>query len=45
MTSSMTFIDLRESVLDKIHMVEMHNVPELILGQTGADDVLRREVK
>ena len=41
----MTFIDLRESVPDKLRMAEMHNVPELILVQTGADDVLRREVK
>ena len=45
MTSSMTFIDLREPVLDKLRMVEMHDVPELILGQIGADDVLRNEVK
>ena len=41
----MTFIDLRESVPDKLRMAEMHNVPELILGQTGADDVLHREVE
>ena len=41
----MTFIDLRESVPDKLRMAEMHNVPELILRQTGADDVLRREVE
>ena len=26
-------------------MIEMHDVPELILRQTGADDVLRREVE
>ena len=41
----MTFIDLRESVPDKLRMAKMHNVPELILRQTGADDVLRREVE
>ena len=41
----MSFIDLRESVLDELCMAEMHNVPELILRQTGADDVLRREVE
>ena len=40
----MTFIDLRETVLDKLRMIEMHDVPELILRHTGADDVLRREV-
>ena len=43
--SSMTFIDLRESVPDEFRMAEMHNVPELVLGQAGADDVLRCEVK
>ena len=43
--SSMTFIDLRESVPDKLHMAEMHNVPELILRRTGADDVFRHEVE
>ena len=43
--SSMTLIDLRELVPDKLRMAEMHNVPELILGQAGAEDVLRREVK
>ena len=26
-------------------MIEMHDIPELILRQTGADDVLRREVE
>ena len=41
----MTFIDLRESFLDELPMVEMHNVPELILTPTGADDVLPREVE
>lgn len=41
----MAFVDLRESVLDKLRMVEMHDVPELILGQIGADDILRREVE
>ena len=41
----MTFIDLRETVPDKLRMIEMHDVPELILRQTGADDVLRREVE
>ena len=41
----MTFIDLRESVPDELCMEEMHNVPELIWRQTGADDVLRREVE
>ena len=41
----MTFIDLRETVLDKLRMIEMHDVPELILRQTGADDVLCREVE
>ena len=41
---SMTFRDLRETV-DKLRMIEMHDVPELILRQTGADDVLRREVE
>ena len=41
----MTFIDLRETVPDELHMIEMHDIPKLILRQTGADDVLRREVK
>ena len=41
----MTFIDLRETVLDKLRMIEMHDIPELILRQTGANDVLRREVE
>ena len=41
----MTFIDLRETVPDKLRMIEMHDVPELILRQIGADDVLRREVE
>ena len=41
----MTFIDLRETVPDKLHMIKMHDVPELILRQTGADDVLRCEVE
>ena len=45
MTGSMTFIDLRETVPDKLRMIEMHNVPELILRQTGADDILRRKVE
>ena len=43
--SLMTFIDLKESVLDKLHVIEMHDVPELISGQTGADDTLRCEVE
>ena len=42
---SMTFVDLKETVPDKLRMIEMHDVPELILRQTGADDVLRREVE
>ena len=41
----MTFIDLRETVPDKLHMIGMHDIPELILRQTGADDALRREVE
>ena len=41
----MTFIDLTETVPDKLRMIKMHDVPELILRQTGADDVLRREVE
>ena len=41
----MTFIDIRETVPDKLRLIEMHNVPELILRQTGANDVLRREVE
>ena len=41
----MTFIDLRETVPDKLRMIEMHDIPELILRQTGADDILRREVE
>ena len=41
----MTFIDLRESVPDKLHMAEMHNAPGLILRQRGANDVLRHEVE
>ena len=41
----MTFIDLRETVPDKLRMIEMHDVPELILTQTGADDVPRREIE
>src|SRR4051812_48563571 len=45
MTGSMTFIDLRETVPDKLCMIEMHDIPELILRQTGANDVLRREVE
>ena len=45
MTSSMTFIDIRDSVPDELRVPEMHNVPELILGKARADDVLRREVK
>ena len=43
--SSMTFIDVRDSVPDKLRMIEMHDIPELILRQTGADDVLRREIE
>ena len=43
--SSMAFIDLRESIPDKLRMVEMHDVLELILGQTGADDILCPEVE
>ena len=41
----MTFIDIRETVPVKLRLIEMHNVPELILRQTGADDALRREVE
>ena len=41
----MTFIDIRETVPDKLRMIEMHDIPELILRQTGADDALRREVE
>ena len=41
----MTFIDLRETVPDKLRMIEMHDIPELILRQTGADDVLRCQVE
>ena len=41
----MTFIDLRETVPDKLRMIEMHDIPELILRQTRADDVLRYEVE
>ena len=41
----MTFIDLRESVPDELRMAEMHNIPELILRQKGAVDVLRCEVE
>ena len=45
MTCSMNFIDIRESVPDKLRMAEMHNVPELVSGQAGADDILRYDVK
>ena len=45
MAGSMTFIDLGETFPDKLRMIEMHDVPELILRQTGADDVLRREIE
>ena len=45
MTGSMTFIDLRETVPDKLRMIEMHGIPELILRQTEAYDVLRHEVE
>ena len=31
MIGSMTFIDLRETVLDELRMIEMHDIPELIL--------------
>ena len=41
----MTFIDIRETIPDKLRMIEMHDVPELILRQTGEDDALRREVE
>ena len=45
MTSLMNFIDQRKSVPGKLRVAEVHNVPELILRQTGADDVLRREIE
>ena len=45
MTGSVTFIDLRETVPDELRMIEMHDIPELILRQTGADDILRYEVE
>ena len=41
----MTFIDLRETVPDELRMIEMHDVPKLILRQTGADDILHHEVE
>ena len=41
----MTFIDLREMAPDKLRMIELHDIPEMILRQTGADDILRHEVE
>src|SRR3954463_13047271 len=45
MAGSMTFIDLRETVPDKLRLIEMHDVSELVSRQTGADDILHCEVE
>src|SRR4051812_30538151 len=41
----MAFIDIGETVPDKLRLIEMHDVSELVSRQTGGDDVLRCEVE
>src|SRR4051812_35198761 len=45
MTGSMAFIDIRETVPDKLRLIEMHDISELVSRQTSADDGLRCEVE
>src|SRR4051812_3091325 len=45
MTGSMAFIDIGETVPDRLRLIEMHDVSELVSRQTGADDGLRYEVE
>src|SRR3954465_3209341 len=45
MTGSMTLIDIRDTVPNKLRLIEMHDVLELFSRQLGTDGSLRCEVE